>query len=136
VRKRARGKACADILVTDLAQSRRKDGRPTAEQVAPGLTKQEVLALTGIAAATGTPAKAQTPRGTRYTEQEMGFRFFSVPWRVALRLGIAVCAGHLRTPDGTLARAWPGPRVTNLMTALPSVRVLGVSLPASGVSGQ
>jgi 3-oxoacid CoA-transferase len=42
------GKACVDILVTDLAQFRRKDGRLTAEQVAPGFTKEEVLALTDI----------------------------------------------------------------------------------------
>ena len=40
---------------------------------------------------------------------------------VSLRLGIAVRAGHLLTVDDTLARAWPGPRVMNLMMALPSV---------------
>jgi 3-oxoacid CoA-transferase len=55
------GKACVDILVTDLAQFRRKDGGLAVEQVAPGFTKQEVLALTGIGAATGTPAKAENP---------------------------------------------------------------------------
>jgi 3-oxoacid CoA-transferase len=55
------GKACVDILVTDLAQFRRKDGRLTVEQVAPGFTKEEVLALTGIDAATGMPAKAEDP---------------------------------------------------------------------------
>jgi 3-oxoacid CoA-transferase len=54
------GKACVDILVTDLAQFRRKDGRLTVEQVAPGFTKEEVLALTGIDAATGMPVKAET----------------------------------------------------------------------------
>ena len=42
------GKACVDILVTDLAQFRRKDGTLAVEQVAPGFTKAEVLALTGI----------------------------------------------------------------------------------------
>ena len=46
------GKACVDILVTDLAQFRRKNGGLTVEQVAPGFTKEEVLALTGIDAAT------------------------------------------------------------------------------------
>jgi 3-oxoacid CoA-transferase len=51
------GKACVDILVTDLAQFRRKDGALTVEQVAPGFTKEEVLALTGIDAATGMPVK-------------------------------------------------------------------------------
>jgi acyl CoA:acetate/3-ketoacid CoA transferase beta subunit len=50
-----------DILVTDLAQFRRKDGRLAVEQVAPGFTKQEVLALTGIDAATGMPVKAENP---------------------------------------------------------------------------
>jgi hypothetical protein len=55
---------------------------------------------------------------------------------VSLRLGIAVRAGHLLTVDDTLARAWPGPRVTNLMMPSRQCRVLGVSLPASGVSGQ
>ena len=42
------GKACVDILVTDLAQFRRKDGRLAVEQVAPGFTKEEVLALTEL----------------------------------------------------------------------------------------
>ena len=55
------GKSCVDILVTDLAQFRRKDGRLAVEQVAPGFTKEEVLALTDIDAATGTPAKAENP---------------------------------------------------------------------------
>src|SRR5215475_13416409 len=49
------GKACVDILVTDLAQFRRKDGELTVEQVAPGFTKEEVLALTDIDTATGMP---------------------------------------------------------------------------------
>jgi acyl CoA:acetate/3-ketoacid CoA transferase beta subunit len=47
--------------VTDLAHFRRKDGGLTVEQVAPGFTKQEVLALTGIDAATGMPATAENP---------------------------------------------------------------------------
>jgi hypothetical protein len=41
--------------VTDLAQFRRKAAGLTVEQVAPGFTKEEVLALTGIDA-TGIPA--------------------------------------------------------------------------------
>jgi 3-oxoacid CoA-transferase len=53
------GRACVDILVTDLAQFRRKDGRLTVERIAPGFTTQEVLALTGISTATGMPAKAK-----------------------------------------------------------------------------
>ena len=55
------GKACVDILVTDLAQFRRKDGGLTVEHVAPGFTKEEVLALTGIDAATGRPSTAENP---------------------------------------------------------------------------
>ncbi|MBO0838044.1 MAG: 3-oxoacid CoA-transferase, partial [Actinobacteria bacterium] len=42
------GKACVDILVTDLAMFRRKNGVLSVEQVAPGFTKEEVLALTDI----------------------------------------------------------------------------------------
>ena len=49
------------ILVTDLAQFRRKNGGLAVEQVAPGFTKEEVLALTGIDAATGMTAKAGNP---------------------------------------------------------------------------
>jgi 3-oxoacid CoA-transferase len=55
------GKACVDILVTDLAQFRRKNGGLTVEQVAPGFTKEEVLALTDIDAATGVPVRAENP---------------------------------------------------------------------------
>lgn len=40
------GKACVDILVTDLALFRRLDGVLVIEQVAPGFTAPEVLALT------------------------------------------------------------------------------------------
>jgi 3-oxoacid CoA-transferase len=42
------GKACVDILVTDLALFRRVDGKLAVERVAPGFTEQEVLALTGL----------------------------------------------------------------------------------------
>jgi acyl CoA:acetate/3-ketoacid CoA transferase beta subunit len=48
--------------VTDLAQFRRKDGRLAVEQVAPGFTEEEVLALTGIDDATGRPAPQGVPR--------------------------------------------------------------------------
>ena len=67
------GKACVDILVTDLAQFRRKNGGLTVEQVAPGFTKEEVLALTDIdavepqrpaPAAGGRVASRATKRGT------------------------------------------------------------------------
>jgi 3-oxoacid CoA-transferase len=44
------GKACVDILVTDLALFRRRDGVLTVEQVAPGFTPEEVLALTAMEA--------------------------------------------------------------------------------------
>jgi acyl CoA:acetate/3-ketoacid CoA transferase beta subunit len=47
------GKACVDILVTDLALFRRKDGRLTVARVAPGFTEAEVLALTGFDTAAG-----------------------------------------------------------------------------------
>lgn len=57
------GKACVDILVTDLAQFRRKNGRLAVEQVASGFTEEEVLALTGIAAAAGMPSKTENPWG-------------------------------------------------------------------------
>jgi 3-oxoacid CoA-transferase len=40
------GKACVDILVTDLALFRRRNGALVIEQVAPGFTAAEVLALT------------------------------------------------------------------------------------------
>jgi 3-oxoacid CoA-transferase len=40
------GKACVDILVTDLALFRRVDGRLKVDRVAPGFTEDEVLALT------------------------------------------------------------------------------------------
>jgi hypothetical protein len=59
------GKACVGILVTDLAQFRRKNGRLTVEQVAPGFTKQEVLALTGIDAATGHAGQGRKPLAER-----------------------------------------------------------------------
>jgi 3-oxoacid CoA-transferase len=55
------GKACVDILVTDLAQFRLKDGRLAVEQVAPGFTEEEVLALTDFETAAGTPPKAGNP---------------------------------------------------------------------------
>jgi 3-oxoacid CoA-transferase len=42
------GKACVDILVTDLAMFRRRDGVLVIEQVAPGFTPAEVLALTDM----------------------------------------------------------------------------------------
>ncbi len=44
------GKACVDILVTDLALFRRRDGQLVVEQVAPGFTAEEVLALTAMQA--------------------------------------------------------------------------------------
>jgi 3-oxoacid CoA-transferase len=40
------GKACVDIVVTDLAVLRRRDGRLCVEEVADGFTPAEVLALT------------------------------------------------------------------------------------------
>lgn len=45
------GKACVDILVTDLALFRRKDGVLRVEEVAPGFSVEEVLALTELDAA-------------------------------------------------------------------------------------
>ena len=42
------GKACVDILVTDLALFRRRDGMLVLDQVAPGFTPDEVLALTAF----------------------------------------------------------------------------------------
>ncbi|MGB6457671.1 MAG: 3-oxoacid CoA-transferase subunit A [Streptosporangiaceae bacterium] len=42
------GKACVDILVTDLALFRRRNGVLSVEQVAPGFTAAEVLALTAL----------------------------------------------------------------------------------------
>ena len=42
------GKACVDILVTDLALFRRRNGVLVLEQVAPGFTPKEVLALTDL----------------------------------------------------------------------------------------
>jgi 3-oxoacid CoA-transferase len=42
------GKACVDILVTDLALFRRRNGALVVEQVAPGFTPTEVLALTAL----------------------------------------------------------------------------------------
>jgi 3-oxoacid CoA-transferase len=42
------GKACVDILVTDLALFRRHDGVLVIEQVAPGFVAEEVLALTAL----------------------------------------------------------------------------------------
>jgi 3-oxoacid CoA-transferase len=55
------GKACVDILVTDLAQFRRKDGRLAVEQVALGFTQEEVLALTDIDAAASMSTQAENP---------------------------------------------------------------------------
>jgi 3-oxoacid CoA-transferase len=45
------GKACVDILVTDLALFRRRNGVLVIEEVAPGFTCAEVLALTTMDAA-------------------------------------------------------------------------------------
>ncbi len=42
------GKACVDILVTDLALFRRQNGTLVVDQVAPGFTPEEVLTLTGL----------------------------------------------------------------------------------------
>jgi 3-oxoacid CoA-transferase len=42
------GKACVDILVTDLAVFRRRNGVLEVEQVAPRFTREEVLALTDL----------------------------------------------------------------------------------------
>jgi 3-oxoacid CoA-transferase len=42
------GKACVDILVTDLALFRRRNGVLEIEQVTPGFTPEEVLALTDL----------------------------------------------------------------------------------------
>jgi 3-oxoacid CoA-transferase len=42
------GKACVDILVTDLALFRRRNGVLAVEHVAPGFTAAEVLALTAL----------------------------------------------------------------------------------------
>jgi 3-oxoacid CoA-transferase len=51
------GKACVDILVTDLALFRRQNGVLVVEHVAPGFTPEEVLALTDLdAAVVGSPA--------------------------------------------------------------------------------
>ncbi len=48
------GKACVDVVVTDLAVFRRRDGALTIESVAPGFTAEEVWALTDM--------EAHTPR--------------------------------------------------------------------------
>jgi 3-oxoacid CoA-transferase len=45
------GQACVDILVTDLALFRRRNGTLAVERVAPGFTPEEVLALTALDAA-------------------------------------------------------------------------------------
>ncbi len=42
------GKACVDILVTDLALFRRRNGVLVVDRVAPGFTPEEVLALTAL----------------------------------------------------------------------------------------
>jgi 3-oxoacid CoA-transferase len=42
------GKACVDIVVTDLAVLRRRDGRLCVEEVADGFSTAEVLALTDM----------------------------------------------------------------------------------------
>jgi 3-oxoacid CoA-transferase len=42
------GRACVDILVTDLALFRRRNGVLVLDQVAPGFTPEEVLALTAM----------------------------------------------------------------------------------------
>ncbi len=47
------GKGCVDILVTDLALFRRRNGALVVEQVAPGFTPEEVLALTDLDANAG-----------------------------------------------------------------------------------
>jgi 3-oxoacid CoA-transferase len=49
------GKACVDILVTDLALFRRVNGTLAIERVAPGFTEEEVLALTGMEGADSFP---------------------------------------------------------------------------------
>jgi 3-oxoacid CoA-transferase len=43
------GRACVDVVVTDLALLRRRDGRFTIEEVAPGFTAGEVADLTEMA---------------------------------------------------------------------------------------
>jgi acyl CoA:acetate/3-ketoacid CoA transferase beta subunit len=55
-------KACVDILVTKLALFRRCNGVLVIEQVAPGITMEEVLALTGIDAAAMPSAAAYEAR--------------------------------------------------------------------------
>jgi 3-oxoacid CoA-transferase len=40
------GKGCVDIVVTDLAVLRRRDGKFFIEDVAPGYAPEEVIALT------------------------------------------------------------------------------------------
>ena len=44
------GRACVDVVVTDLAVLRRRDGGFVLEDLAPGFTASEVLALTEIEA--------------------------------------------------------------------------------------
>jgi 3-oxoacid CoA-transferase len=50
------GKACVDILVTDVALFRRKNGVLAIEQVAAGFTAAEVLALTALDPAAADPS--------------------------------------------------------------------------------
>jgi 3-oxoacid CoA-transferase len=57
------GRACVDILVTDLALFRRRDGLLVVEQVAPGFTPDEVLALTAMDP-TGVPSGSGVMRTT------------------------------------------------------------------------
>jgi acyl CoA:acetate/3-ketoacid CoA transferase beta subunit len=51
------GRGCVDVVVTDLGLFRFRDGRACLEEVAPGFTAGEVLALTGF------PATAAEPVG-------------------------------------------------------------------------
>jgi 3-oxoacid CoA-transferase len=55
------GRACVDILVTDLAQFRRKDGGRRLSRSPLVHERGEVLALTGVGAATGMPVMAENP---------------------------------------------------------------------------
>jgi 3-oxoacid CoA-transferase len=60
------GKACVDIVVTDLAILRRRDGVLVVEKTAPGFTVAEVLALTELdapAASPDAPITATVPAG-------------------------------------------------------------------------
>jgi 3-oxoacid CoA-transferase len=63
------GKACVDIVVTDLALLRRHDGVLTLEQTAPGFTAEEVMALTEMDLPNGASTAGAFSRGRPRTSR-------------------------------------------------------------------